>query len=70
VRYGSEHDVVASSRVANIDCVRKAQEKFFVPSVGIKGAPGCENTVELLAGEFRELLRGIAVQSPTSKIPT
>lgn len=59
VRYGSEHEVIASGRVANIEQVRAAQVKFVVPGGEVKAAPSCARTVEYLAKGFRELLRDI-----------
>lgn len=69
VRNGSDHDVIASSRVANIDKVRKAQQTgAFSGGVGGKEPP-VKRTVELLSKGFEEVLREIELESPMSKIP-
>jgi len=57
IRHGGDPDVVSAGRVASLSLSKHAHSESHKAS-DVKAAPSSTRTVELLAGKFREILRG------------
>ena len=63
VRYGGDIDVVTAGRIPKSGAAKEAQIQA-AEDTEVKDAPKCSRTIELLAVQFREILRQASHASP------